>query len=200
MKSDTTLTVRDLVTVGILDAVFIAIYWTGGMTIGMVPVIWPFLTSINAVPTGVIIMLMLAKAPKRGVFAITGIVVSLVFLIAGSWWPMVAIFAVGGFVVDLVYSSGDMRRFGRMAASYALFTVVFTVAAYGPMMLWTKRYLEINDAAKYGLAEGYYDFALSILGGPSALILVATSVAGGVAGAYLGKVLLKKHFQKAGVA
>ena len=113
---------------------------------------------------------------------------------------MVAIFAASGLLVDLYYASGDTRNARRVARSYAFFTLGFTVAAYLPLALWTERYLAINDATKYGLSADYFEPALRIFKGPLALLVVAAAIVGAYAGAALGRSILKKHFEKAGIA
>lgn len=125
-KEKEKLSVRDLVTIGILTAVFIAVFWTSGMIVGMNPFTWPFLTSIVVVPAGLVFMLLLSRVPKRGTFFITGTVTAIVFLLTGHYWPM---------------------------------------AAYGPL----------------------------------AFAMLGLSAAGGFAGAMLGRVVMKKSFQKAGL-
>ena len=93
MNARTTLDIRDLVGIGILDAVFVAVFWTCGMILGPNPLTFPFLTVVTAIPCGIVIMLLLARSPKRGTLAITGLVVSAVFLLTGHWWPMPAAMA-----------------------------------------------------------------------------------------------------------
>ena len=68
------------------------------------------------------------------------------------------------FRVDLFYSTGDPRSTKRMIIAYVLFSVSFTIAAYGPLALFAEAYMAAMGTEQYGLAANYYDFALSCTG------------------------------------
>jgi energy-coupling factor transport system substrate-specific component len=198
-SSDAKLSVRDLITIGILTAVFIAVFWTTGMILGMNPFTWPFLTAVMAVPSGIVFMLLLSRVPKRWTFFITGTVTAVVFQLTGHYWPMTVFMVVLSFLVDLFYSSGDPRSTKRMIIAYVLFSVSFTIAAYGPLALFAEAYMAAMGTEQYGLPANYYDFALLLYRGPLAFAMLGVSALGGLAGALLGRRVLQKSFAKAGL-
>lgn len=198
-KEKEKLSVRDLVTIGILTSVFIAVFWTTGMVFGMNPFTWPFLTSIMAIPAGIVFMLLLARVPKRGTFFMTGTITAIVFLLTGHYWPMAVFMVVLSLLVDLFYASGDKSSIKRMTVAYALFSVSFTIAAYGPLALFTEAYMSAMDIDQYGLPGNYYDFAISLYSGPIALAMLGLSAVGGFVGALIGIRVMKKSFIKAGL-
>jgi len=199
VPTDTGLGVRDLVTIGIMNAIYIAVYWTCGMILGTNPVTFPFITAALSIPAGIVIMLMLSRVPKRGTFAITGVVTGLVFLVTGHWWPMPVIMMITGGLTDLYYGAGNTRSFIRMTMAYVLFSIGFTVAAFGPLALFSQSYMAAMKADQYGMPKNYYDLALFLYKGPLFIAMLLLTALCAVLGALFGRAIMKKHFIKAGI-
>ena len=67
MKTQTEkLNVRDFVTIAILTVVELAIYFVIGMPLGSTPLSWIFCLGIQALPLGIVFMLMYTKVNKKG--------------------------------------------------------------------------------------------------------------------------------------
>lgn len=189
---------RDLITIGVLDAVFVVVYAVVAMALHSNPVTFLLVTTVAAVPAGIVFMLLLAKVPKTGVLTVTGIVMGLVLLLIGHWWVMVAIEMAGGLLADIAYSPGRKRSFGRMTIAYTIYMLMFTVAAYCPMLLLTGTYIEAMgglDSSKGAAIAGI----LAILTWPVIAMVMLASAAGAFTGAWLGRKLLRKHFARAGI-
>ena len=69
------LNVRDFVTIAVLTVLELVVYFSIGMIAGSTPIGWCFTLGIQAIPLGIIFMLMYAKVNKRGVVLISGVLV-----------------------------------------------------------------------------------------------------------------------------
>jgi energy-coupling factor transport system substrate-specific component len=192
------LQIKDLIVVGVLAAVFAVVYFVFGMTLGPIPITFMFLTTVAAIPGGIIVMLLLAKVPKTGVIAINGILFSLVLLMTGHWWIMIVLTILGAVIADLFYSLGDKKSFVRMATSYTIYMLLFAIGAYSPMILFPEAYFESMGGSS-GPYATYFPQVLALLRGPAMFLIPGGTVIGSVIGAYLGRKLLKKHFIAAGI-
>ena len=88
------LNVRDFVTIAVLTVLELVVYFSIGMIAGSTPIGWCFTLGIQAIPLGIIFMLMYAKVNKRGVVLISGVLVGL--LVGMSFWLTGLVIALGG--------------------------------------------------------------------------------------------------------
>ena len=77
MKTQTEkLNVRDFVTIAILTVVELAVYFVIGMPLGSTPLSWIFCLGIQALPLGIVFMLMYTKVNKKGTVLISGLLLA----------------------------------------------------------------------------------------------------------------------------
>ena len=82
------LSVRDLITTGILAALYMVCAMIGEAIFGFFPVL-TFLCPLSiALLCGPVYMLILAKVPKHGPIIVTGILVGGVLFVLGMYWSM----------------------------------------------------------------------------------------------------------------
>lgn len=187
--------VRDLITIGILSAVFAVVYVVIGMFTGSTPIGWLFTNAILAVPLGIVYMLLLAKVRKGGAALILGIIFCLVMILMGHWWPSVAVVAVFAILAEVILTVIGRQRFTAMLIAFVVYMVGFPMAAFAPLVWFKDAYISAYPAE----TAAYYESLAELLGGGMFwLVLLATAV-GAVIGGFLGKVVLKKHFVKAGI-
>ena len=130
------LSVRDLITTGILAALYMVCAMIGEAIFGFFPVL-TFLCPLSiALLCGPVYMLILAKVPKHGPIIVTGILVGGVLFVLGMYWSMCLAYCILGVVADLLAGSGNFRNKGRNLLSYMIF-VLSPVFSYG--MLWFDR-------------------------------------------------------------
>ncbi|UNC93102.1 MptD family putative ECF transporter S component [Candidatus Contubernalis alkaliaceticus] len=191
------LQVRDLISLGVLNAVFIVIFFAIGMTLGMIPLTYIFMPAAAAVPLGVVFMLIVSKVPKKGAILISGIVQGAVFLLLGSYWPMVLAIMLAAAMGEFIAGSGVYKSFAKISSAYALLICGYFLGAFIPVVFFAERYREMTVGRGY--EEAYIDSLISLLNAPLLLIIMGVSAVGAVLGAFLGKRILKKHFLKAGI-
>lgn len=195
-KSSSKLSVKDLVLVGVLGAVAGAICMVIGLLCGMSPITNPLYPIIAAIPNGIVYMLMLAKVPKRGVFTVAGVVYSVLFLVMGTFWFVVLCFMVMSVVADAIMW-GDPRSFGRMAAGYAATVAGLSFGYGGAIVLMRDTFNAVM--ARNGIPAEYSGALNAFISDPMLAVLTAVGILAAIAGAFIGRRILRKHFVRAGL-
>ena len=168
------LNAKDFILIGVLTALM----WIICMIISTImsvagPVTNVFYPSVVAIPNGIVMMLLLAKVPKKGVFTICA-----------------AIQAI------LVMSRNEITMKSMMTA-YALFSAIFAFSAICPIKFLQSAF--VGAMEKNNIAPEYIQGMLNITSVPMLVVIVAAGLVGGLIGGFIGQKALKKHFIKAGL-
>lgn len=195
MKQINKLQTRDFISVGIFSLIYAAVAFVVGGLAQMTPITFPFMPMVVALFTGTVFMLYVAKIPKRGAIIILGIIAGILLLITGMFWMMSAFFIVLGIIADFICASGQFKSFKKnMAALFAL----SPMGAYVPMAVMPAQFAEfMNKKGDISSFAGVID-AIGAQWWVIPLMLLGTVLCA-LAGGYIGKKLLKKHFEKAGI-
>ena len=188
------LNTKDLINVGIFSAIYIVVFFACGM-LGYIPIFMVLLPFLIAFVGGIPFMLYLTKVNKFGMVTITGILVSLLMFATGHGWPMLLIGIPSAFFADLIFKSGSYKKWKTTLLGYSVFSL-WSFGAMLPMWIMRDSYFAQMRA---GYGEAYTDTLMSLMSGWMLAVLVMLSVAGAIAGAYLGRSVLKKHFKRAGI-
>ena len=89
------------------------------------PVTNVFYPSVVAIPNGIVMMLLLAKVPKKGVFTICAAIQAILFLLVGAFWFIPIGLVIGGIICDFLVMSRNEITMKSMMAAYALFSAIF---------------------------------------------------------------------------
>lgn len=195
MKNKGKLQIKDFITIGVLNAVWIVIYYAIGMALGSTPIGWLVSASIAAIPCGVVYMLILAKVPKRGVITIGGVMFGIIMLATGHWLANVLVVVLFAFLGDLVFSQGEERTTTKAIISYMVYMIGFPISSFC-LLIWFK---DAYFNAYQSEMIPYFEAILNKLTLPVLLIVIVGSAIGALIGALLGKKFLNKHFEKAGM-
>lgn len=118
------LTTRDLITTGILAALYVVCAFIGELIFGFFPVL-TFLCPLSiALLCGPVFMLIIAKVPKHGPIFITGILVGGVLFVTGMYWLMCLAYIILGVVAELVAGSTNFKSKTRNLFAYMIFVIV----------------------------------------------------------------------------
>lgn len=197
MKQINKLQTRDFISVGIFSLIYAAVAFVVGGLAQMTPITFPFMPMVVALFTGTVFMLYVAKIPKRGAIIILGIIAGILLLITGMFWMMSAFFIVLGIIADFICASGQFKSFKKNMAAYCLFALS-PMGAYVPMAVMPAQFAEfMNKKGDISSFAGVID-AIGAQWWVIPLILLGTVLCA-LAGGYIGKKLLKKHFEKAGI-
>ena len=186
------LNAKDFILIGVLTALM----WIICMVISTImsvagPVTNVFYPSVVAIPNGIVMMLLLAKVPKKGVFTICAAIQAILFLLVGAFWFIPIGLVIGGIICDFLVMSRNEITMKSMMEAYALFSAICPI-----------KFLQsafVGAMEKNNIAPEYIQGMLSITSVPMLVVIVAAGLVGGLIGGFIGQKALKKHFIKAGL-
>ena len=129
------LNAKDFILIGALTALM----WIICMIISTVmsiagPVTNVFYPAVVAIPNGIVMMLLLAKVPKKGVFTISGTIQGILFLLVGGFWLIPVALIAGGLICDFLILGRNEITTKSMVTAYTVFNGIFAFGAIvGPM-------------------------------------------------------------------
>ena len=103
------LTVKDLVTVGIFSALFLVFALVGGIFFAPNPVLTFYMPVGSALLCGPVYLLMLAKVQKRWAASLLGALLCIVWFVTGMHWAMALGYLVMGIIADFVAGTGGYK-------------------------------------------------------------------------------------------
>lgn len=190
------LTIKDLVTIGIFTALFFVFEFIGSIPFAPNPALTFYQPLGIALLCGPIFLLLVAKVPKFGAISILGIVNGIIWLIMGMHWAMDLGYVVMGIAADLIAMICRHRNVKLNILAYAVFCTgpggVLIAYASDPAA-WASTMLN------KGLSQEYVSsMAASV---PTAMIIgiFAGTLLIAVISGMIGRALLKKQFEKAGI-
>ena len=161
------------------------------------PVTNVFYPSVVAIPNGIVMMLLLAKVPKKGVFTIWSAIHAIMFLLVGAFWFIPIVIVIGGVICDFLVMGRKEITMKSMPEAYALFSASFAFSAICPIKFLQSAF--VGAMEKNNKAQESIDGMLKITSVPMLVVIVAAGLVGGLIGAVIGQKALKKHFIKAGL-
>lgn len=190
------LTARDLITTGVLAALYVVCAFIGECIFGFFPVL-TFLCPLSiALICGPVFMLILAKVPKHGPILITGILVGGVLFVLGMYWLMCLAYVILGVVAEIVAGSANFKSKTRNLLAYMIF-VLSPIFSYA--MLWINQDAYVQYLVANGTDQAYMDTMIATAQAWVLPAMIIGNLLCSFASGKLGQRLLKKHFEKAGV-
>ncbi|ARC86050.1 hypothetical protein U732_1722 [Clostridium argentinense CDC 2741] len=197
-KKDNSNAVRKLITIGIFNALIIAIFFLLGFTIGLFPPILVVLPIILALVGGIIFMLMIAKADMRGIFIISGTLLGLCFLTMAPGGVMGICTFFGGVLGEVIFSIMGRKKFLAAATGFATYMLGFALGEYIPFVFMKEAYIA-QESANGSQSIEILKRCLNIVNVQTMIILSIITIIATYVGSLWGKKLLHKHFEKAGI-
>lgn len=200
MNTETTnqrLQTRDFISVGVFSLIYAAVAFIIGGIVQMTPVTFPFMPPVVALFTGAIFMLYVAKIPKRWAITILGVIGGVLLLVTGMFWMMSVFFVICGFLADLICASGQFRSFRRNLTGYCIMALA-PMGAYVPMAVMPAQFDDFMR--NKGNAETFSGVIHAIGANWWAVpLMTLVTILCALLGGLIGRKLLKKHFEKAGI-
>ena len=195
MNNSKRMQAKDLINVGIFTAIYFVIFFAG-MMLGYIPIFIPLLGLVCPILCGIPFMLYLTKVKKFGMVTLTGIILGLLNVLIGAGVLVLIFGVVFGVLGDLVLKAGKYQSWKFTLLGYGVFSL--SIMGYVSRMFLTRTeffaFLESNYGAEYTATLASYTPAWMFP------VLFVVTFIGGILGALLGRVVLKKHFKKAGIA
>jgi energy-coupling factor transport system substrate-specific component len=191
------LTARDLITTAVFTVLFTLIVMAVALTLGMIPLVYPFIIAIGMLPCGIVWAYLRAKVAKRFCVIIQCTVLGLFLLITGMGWYGVLGVVVGGVVAELIAGLGGYKNFKLQIVAYAAFGLCFELGAFSVILLAGDYYY--NNSLSLGADLAYMDALMAFMSGPVLAAACVLTVVAAIAGMLLGRLFLRKHFERAGI-
>ena len=195
--SENKLQSRDFISIGVFTLIYAAVTFVVGGVSQMTPVTFPLMPAAVALFTGPIFMLYTAKTPKRGALTIMGVIIGILSFASGMFWMMAVFYAVFGVLADLICASGKFKSFKRNLLGYCVFALP-PMGGHVPMAILPEQFdAFMAEEGDFSAFSGVIDaiganwWALPLM----AAITVLCAVISGM----IGRKLLRKHFERAGI-
>lgn len=193
--ADGKLTTRDFITIGVYTVLYFVLICTAAMLTNFIPGGMAVMGVACGILGGVPYMLVLMKSRRFGAATIVGVLLALVMgVIHGNWYTIVTAVAAG-VAADLIARAGGYRKLSLNMLSAGVFNL-WNLGLFLPFYIGRNDYLAAQ-AAKNG-AEWAEQMANLFPTWMLPVIIVA-NVLGGLLGAWIAKLLMRKHFQRAGL-
>ena len=187
---------KDFITIGI----FTAILWVVQMVIMYMGFLSPFIVAGYAVlipiVTGIPMMLYYARIEKFGMLTITSVIVAILLFIFGMGFTGAPICIAAGLIADLVAMSGHYKSGKKTIISYAAFSL-WVVASYLPLVLTADSYKQ--SLLKGGYDSSFVDTLFMLVTPKTYPVIIIVCFISGIIGAFVGKAVVRKNFEKAGI-
>ncbi|MCR5515530.1 MAG: MptD family putative ECF transporter S component [Lachnospira sp.] len=194
MEESKSMTVKDLITVGIFTVIYFVIFFISAMT-GMVPIMAIFYPVLIALLAGIPCILFYTKVKKFGMVTIMATLSAVLLALMGYGYMGIFTGLILGLIADLILKSGNYKSFSKMLIGYVVFSE-WVIGTQLPMFIGGNAYAE---AFRETQGDEFVDKLEKLISwGMCGVVVVATLVAA-VIGAFIGKAVLKKHFERAGI-
>ncbi len=192
---DNTLQTKDLINVGLFTAIYFVVFFVVAM-VGYIPVmllVIPFLCPLAA---GIPFMLFLTQVQKFGMVTIMGTILGLLMFILGHPWPCIPLGIICALLGDFILKGGRYRNWTSIRMGYVVFSEWLMGLMFPLFFMRESYFATIRD----GYGDAYADSLMAITPTWFFGFFVLIIALGALAGAYLGRAALKKHFERAGIA
>jgi energy-coupling factor transport system substrate-specific component len=185
---------KDLITVGVFTAIYFVIFFSCGM-LGLIPILFIFLPFYGPIICGIPFMLFLSKVKKFGMVTIMALILGFLMFATGHTFLPVLSALLFGLVADLIFKAGKYKSFKLSVIGYAVFSL-WIVGAGLPLWIMRDSYMEYIRST---MGDEYTNAIIALTPAWVGFGMIGLAIIGSVIGAFLGKSLLNKHFQRAGI-
>ena len=189
------LNVKDLITVGIFAVILIVLIFAFGM-LGYIPILMLALPILAALVCGIPYMLFLTRVSKFGMVTLLGLILGIVMFLSGHTWVPIVVFTLFAFIADCILKMANYSSMKYSIISHG----VFIMGIMGNMLPFFILRDYFMEAMRVSMGNDYVNVIAPFLNNGVLIILFILTFIAGVASAYIGKIVLKKHFEKAGIA
>lgn len=187
---------KDFITVGIFTAIILVVEFA----CGMLGYIHPFIVAsyvimiplVGAIP----MMLFYTKVQKFGMITIMSILIAIMMFVLGMGFLGTPLIIIAGVIADLIAKSGKYKSFKKTMISYGVFCL-WICANYFPVIVTAESYRQ--DLIDEGYSAEYCNNLFLAINYKTIGILLILCFVFGCLGALIGKAVVKKHFEKAGI-
>ena len=141
-------------------------------------------------------MLFYTKEEKFGMITIMSVLIAIIMFVTGMGYLGAPITIVAGLAADLIAKSGGYKNFKKTVISYGVFCV-WICANFFPIVVTKEAYRKsLTDG---GFSAEYAEKLFQAINYKTIGVLAVLAFVCGCVGAFIGKTVVKKHFEKAGI-
>lgn len=188
---------RDLLTTASFAVILIVITSVIGLLGVISPLTWLLVLPLQALTSGVTVLLFLARVRHAGMFTLFAAVVALFFLLTGNTLLSSLGIVLLGVIAELLLWAGRYRSRWAAIWAYTVFSLSFATPVL-PVLLDRDGYFQSSSWAQMG--ADYINVAKTLMTGPVLGLAVGVILVAGFLGGLLGSAILRKHFVRAGLA
>ena len=190
------LNIKDLITTGIFSALFAVVTMIGGGLFACNPVLTYCLPPAVALVTAPVFLLLVAKLPKRGPIIILWILMGIIMFVTGMYWMWSIAYVVFAIISDLVMGIGKFKNMKLNIIGYIIFSLN-PLVTYS--MIWINQKEYVSYLLSKGTEQAYMETMIATAQGWMLPAIIFSTIVLAFIGAIIGKALLKKQFEKAGI-
>ncbi len=183
---------KDLINVGVFTAIYCAASIVVFM-LGFIPGFLPLYTVFIPVLSGIVFMLFLTKVKKFGMIFLMGLLLGLIMLLTGMSFYALIVGSICALISEFVYWSGSYKNAGKAILTNGVFSI-WIWSNFIPLFLNPDSYF-----ASRSFSDEYVETIRRLLPLWMCPVLLVSCFVFGLLGGVLGRVILKKHFVKAGI-
>ncbi|MEB3073560.1 MptD family putative ECF transporter S component [Parvimonas sp. C2] len=189
------LKIKDLVTIGVFTVIYFVLMFLSGM-IGIVPILYLAYPAVAGIITGIVIMLFMAKVQKLWGLFILGLICSFIVIAMGNTYIILIHSVISMGIAEFVRKIGGYKSFKYNMLSFTIFNT-WICGFLMQILLAKDKVIEVAETR--GMGYDYIMKLIALLNFQNMIFVYIGAIVGGIIGAYIGKVFLKKHFEKAGI-
>ena len=189
------LNVKDLITVGIFSVIIIVLIFIFGM-LGYIPMVMLALPILAALICGIPYMLFLTRVSNFGMVTLLGVIIGIVMFLTGHTWVPIVTFTVCALIADIILKMGNYSSIKNSIISHGVF-ILGIMGNMLPFFILRDAYM---SAMRASMGNDYVNVIAPYLQTNFLIVLIILTFIAGLISAYIGKIVLKKHFERAGIA
>ena len=187
---------KDFITIGIFTALIFAVEFACGMLGFIHPYIVASYVVLIPLVGSIPMMLFYTKVEKFGMLTIMSVLIAIIMFVTGMGWLGAPLIIASGLIADLIAKKGGYKNFRLTAISHGIFCL-WICANYFPVIVTADSYRK--SLLDGGYSAEYCDALFRAINGKTIAVLLILCIVFGVIGAFLGKAVVRKHFEKAGI-
>ena len=185
--------VRDYITVAIIVVLMFLVYAIVGTPIGMSGIGNLFIFGVCGIVWGTFYLLYLSKVNKKNAVLVFGLIWAVCQLV--NFWMITVVIALGAVIAEVIWRKLDRKKFTTMMICFTTQILFFFFGLSLPLMIMKDAYLSSIPEYASALYAEVFNYCMS----PMFFAGIGVTIVGCIAGSFLGKLILKKHFAKAGI-
>ncbi len=190
------LNAKDFITIGIFTALLFVVEFACGMLGYIHPYVVASYVILIPLVGSIPMMLFYTKVEKIGMITIMSVLLAIIMFVTGMGYLGAPLIILAGVVADLIARSGKYKDFKKIVLSHGVFCL-WICANYFPVIITADSYRQ--NLIESGFSAEYCDNLFRAINGKTIAILLILCFIFGCIGAFIGKAVVKKHFEKAGI-